>query len=77
MVEELDEALLNRIRNEHPEFQKWEYEHSDFEKTLADLDGHLHLGTEEELRRKHLQKMKLATKDKIMSVVRQYKTGKA
>jgi uncharacterized protein YdcH (DUF465 family) len=77
VMEVSDEALRARLRMENPEFQKWEEEHHKLETTLASIDSHVYLTPEEEVERKRIQKLKLATKDKMMEMIRRYKVGRA
>jgi uncharacterized protein YdcH (DUF465 family) len=72
-----EEALVARLRTESSEFQKWEAEHYELESTLKSIDSHVYLSPEEEVERKRIQKLKLATKDKMMEMVRRYKIGRA
>ena len=72
-----EEVLMARLRTENPEFQKWEEEHHKLESTLAGLDSHVYLTPEEEVERKRIQKLKLATKDKMMDLIRRSKVGQA
>ncbi len=77
VMEVNEEVLRARLRMENPEFQKWEEEHHKLEATLASIDSHLYLTPEEEMERKRVQKLKLATKDKMMEMIRRYKVGRA
>jgi uncharacterized protein YdcH (DUF465 family) len=76
-VEVSEEALAARLRMENPEFQKWEEEHHKLESTLESIDSHVYLTPEEEVERKRIQKLKLATKDKMMEMIRRTKVGRA
>ncbi len=76
-VEVNEEALVARLRRDNSEFQKWEEEHHKLESTLESIDSHVYLTPEEEVERKRIQKLKLATKDKMMEMVRRYKVGRA
>lgn len=76
-VEVSEEALVARLRRENSEFQKWEEEHFELESTLESIDSHVYLTPEEEVERKRIQKLKLATKDKMMEMVRRYRVGRA
>jgi len=76
-VEVSEEALAARLRMENPEFQKWEEEHHMLESTLESIDSHVYLTPEEEVERKRIQKLKLATKDKMMDMIRRSKVGRA
>jgi uncharacterized protein YdcH (DUF465 family) len=76
-VEVYEETVVQRVRRENPEFQKWEEEHKKLEQILAGIDSHPYLSPEEEVERKRIQKLKLATKDRMMDLVRRYKIGQA
>ena len=76
-VEVNEEAVKARLRSENTEFKKWEEEHQHLEDTLMSFETHRYLTPEQEFERKRLQKLKLATKDRMMELVRRYKTGNA
>ncbi len=77
VMEVSEEALREKIRTENPDFQKWEEEHHQLETVLENIDSHPYLSPEEEVERKRIQKLKLATKDKMMQMIRRYKVGRA
>ncbi len=77
VMEVSEEALRAKLRSENQEFKKWEEEHHKLEVTLAGIDSHPYLTPEEEVERKRIQKLKLATKDKMMEMIRRYKVGQA
>jgi hypothetical protein len=76
-VEVYEESVVQRLRRENAEFQKFEKEHNKLEQTLARIDSHLYLSPEEEVERKRVQKLKLATKDRMMEMVRRHRVGQA
>ncbi len=76
-TEVYEEPVVQRLRRENAEFQKWEEEHNKLEQTLATIDSHPYLSPEEEVERKRIQKLKLATKDRMMEMIRQCKVGRA
>jgi len=76
-VEVNEEVVKAKLRSENSEYQKWEQEHRELENSLMSFETHVYLTPEEELERKRLQKLKLATKDRMMDMVRRYKTGNA
>jgi [ribosomal protein S18]-alanine N-acetyltransferase len=66
-------AVLESVRKEHHEFKALEETHQRLEDQLAEL-AKLHILTpEEEIRKKQIQFEKLATKDKMAEIVRQFK----
>lgn len=76
-VEVKDEAILQRLRKENQEFQRWEQEHRQLEETLLSIDAHPYISPEEEMERKRVQKLKLAAKDRMMEMVRRSQFGSA
>jgi uncharacterized protein YdcH (DUF465 family) len=73
--EEVEAA--EKLRVEDSEFQKLEQEHRKLETTLMDFETHRYLTPEEEVERKRIQKLKLATKDKMMDMIRRSMVGQA
>jgi [ribosomal protein S18]-alanine N-acetyltransferase len=68
-----DPAILELVRRERSEFKALEETHGRLETELTELTK-LHLLTpEEEIRKKQIQFEKLATKDKMAEIVRQFK----
>ena len=76
-VEVQEEVVVQRLRVDNPEFQKWEQEHRKLEDTLSGYESHRYLTPEEEMERKRLQKLKLAAKDRMMEIIRRSKVGRA
>ena len=76
-VEVKEEVLVEKLRVENSEFQKWEQEHRQLENTLMSFETHLYLSPEEEVERKRIQKLKLAAKDRMMEIIRRSRVGQA
>jgi hypothetical protein len=72
MLEGIDEALLERIKQENAEFCRLLEEHQQYEIQLASYNGLRFLTSEQELERKRLQKLKLQGKDRMFVILRQY-----
>ena len=68
-----DPVILDLVRKEHPEFRTLEDTHQRLEHQLAELTRLHFLTAEEEQRKKRIQFDKLATKDKMAAIVRQFK----
>jgi len=68
-----DPAILELVRKESPEFKALEETHQRLEHQLAELTQLHFLTPEEEQRKKRIQFDKLATKDKMAAIVRQFK----
>jgi uncharacterized protein YdcH (DUF465 family) len=77
VMEVSEEALRAKLRMESAEFQQLEQEHRKIDKELMNFEIHVYLSTEEEIERRRLQKLKLATKDKMMEMLRRAKAGNA
>ena len=76
-VEVKEEVLVQKLRVEDSEFQKWEQEHRQLENSLMNFEAHRYLTPEEEVERKRIQKLKLAAKDRMMDIIRRSKVGQA
>lgn len=70
MVEK-DQDLIQRLSEENPRFRKLHEEHILFEKKLREYDEKTYLSDEEDLERKKVQKLKLAGKDEMESMLRE------
>ncbi len=77
VMEVSEDVVRDRLRKENSEYRQYEHEHNSLESTLASMDAHPYLSPEEEIERKRIQKLKLATKDKMREMVRRYQTGQA
>jgi uncharacterized protein YdcH (DUF465 family) len=64
---------LDLVRKESPEFRTLEEAHQRLEHQLAELTRLHFLTPEEEQRKKCIQFDKLATKDKLAEIIRQFK----
>jgi uncharacterized protein YdcH (DUF465 family) len=72
MLEEIGEALLERVKQENAEFCRLLEEHQQYEVQLASYNDLRFLTSEQELERKRLQKLKLQGKDRMFAILRQY-----
>ncbi len=70
---ENDMDLIQRLSEENPRFRKLHEEHLLFEKQLQELDDRAYLTPEEDLERKKIQKLKLAGKDEMETILRDYR----
>lgn len=77
VAEVSEESLRAKLRSNNPEFQQLEEEHRRLDKELMNFETHVYLSPEEEFERRRLQKLKLATKDKMMEIIRRFKSGNA
>ena len=73
MLDGIDEALIERVKQENAEFRRLLAEHEAYEAQLATYNSLRYLTTEQELERKRLQKLKLRGKDRMLAILRQYR----
>jgi uncharacterized protein YdcH (DUF465 family) len=68
-----DEELVKALAPEHTVLRRLYEKHSRLKAEVDELTSRPHLTTEEELRRRELQKQKLAEKDKIARILDEYR----
>ena len=71
-MEGQDLASIQQLCDERPRFRLLFEEHLLLEKQLSVLDQKTHLTPEEELERKKIQKLKLAGKDEMEHIKREW-----
>jgi uncharacterized protein YdcH (DUF465 family) len=67
---EKDQDLIQRLSEENPRFRKLHEEHVLFEKKLQEYEDMSYLSDDEDLERKKIQKLKLAGKDEMESILK-------
>ena len=67
---ETDQDLIQRLSEENPRFRKLHEEHILFEKKLQEYEEMTYLSEEKDLERKKIQKLKLAGKDEMESILK-------
>ncbi|MFA5516963.1 MAG: DUF465 domain-containing protein [Desulfuromonadales bacterium] len=72
-MEELDQATVQQLVDENPRFRMLYEEHLLLEKELHSLDSRAYLSAEEEVERKKVQKLKLAGKDEMVRILKDYR----
>lgn len=72
-MEEKDQQLLQELCDTNPRFRLLYEEHLLLEKELKEFDQKVYLTPEEDLERKKVQKMKLAGKDEMESMLSSYR----
>ena len=68
-MERRDEEIIKQLMNHDDELRTLYLEHEELKHQLETFRDKIHLNTEEELEKKRIQKLKLASKDKLMEVV--------
>jgi len=72
-MEETEAQLFARLREEDPEFRRLAEKHRDFDIKISEFDRIYYLTSEQERKRKELQKIKLRIKDEMHVIMRQYR----
>ncbi|HEY9160852.1 MAG TPA: DUF465 domain-containing protein [Desulfomonilia bacterium] len=72
-MEEKDLQLINKIIPENPELKKLWEEHLDYKVKLDEFNRKKYLSAEDELKRREIQKLKLAGKDRIEDILRMHR----
>jgi uncharacterized protein YdcH (DUF465 family) len=70
-MEETEVQLFARLREENPEFQRLADKHREFDRKISELDRIYYLTSEQERKRKELQKLKLTIKDQMHAIMHQ------
>jgi uncharacterized protein YdcH (DUF465 family) len=74
-MEETDLQLIRKLIPKDKELKRLWDEHQGYEEKLEQLNKRRYLSTEEEMRRKEIQKLKLHGKDKIEEILRKYRSA--
>jgi uncharacterized protein YdcH (DUF465 family) len=72
-MEQKDQTLIQQLCEENPRFRLLYEEHTLFEKQLRALDERVYLTPEEEMDRRRMQKLKLAGKDEMEMILRDFR----
>jgi len=70
---ETDENLIQRLSEESPRFRKLHEEHMLFEKKLQEYEEMAYVSEQADLERKKVQKLKLAGKDEMEGMLRDFR----
>jgi uncharacterized protein YdcH (DUF465 family) len=73
IMEKRDEELIDELIPENEELGKLVKEHKEFESQLDELKKRLYLSDEENREKRRLQKEKLAGRDRIEQILRDYR----
>jgi uncharacterized protein len=68
-----EEDIIEVLKAENEEFRKLSQEHRKLDRLLLEIDKKVYLTTHEEIERKNMQKLKLAKKDRMAELIRDYK----
>jgi uncharacterized protein YdcH (DUF465 family) len=76
-MEQTEAQLFARLREENPDFRRLAEKHREFDQKISEFDRIYYLTSEQERKRKELQKLKLSIKDEMYHIMRQYRHGHA
>ena len=72
-MEETEAQLFARLREENSDFRRLAEKHREFDVKISEFDRIYYLTSEQERKRKELQKLKLRVKDEMYVIMRQYR----
>jgi len=70
---ETEAELFRRLKDENPEFRRLAEKHREYDLKISEFDRIYYLTSEQERKRKELQKLKLKIKDEMYTIMRQYR----
>jgi uncharacterized protein len=73
-MEKRDQELIQKYIAVDPELKRCMDEHEEFERKLEAWNRRVYLPPEEEMERKKIQKLKLAGRDRIESILAKYRS---
>jgi uncharacterized protein YdcH (DUF465 family) len=68
-----EQEIIEKLLKDNEEFKKVSEEHHQLDGLLTEIDKKVYLTPEEEIERKKLQKQKLAKKDKMAEMIRDFR----
>jgi len=72
-MNETEAQLFARLKEEDPEFRRLAEKHREYDLKIGEYDRIYYLTSEQERKRKELQKLKLKVKDEMYAIMRRYK----
>ncbi len=71
-MNETEAQLFARLKEEDPEFRRLAEKHREFDRKIMEFDRIYYLTTDQERKRKELQKTKLKIKDEMYAIMRRH-----
>jgi hypothetical protein len=68
-MERRDEEIIQQLMIHDDAMRTLYFEHQELKHQLEAFRDKIHLSTEEELEKRRIQKLKLASKDKLMAII--------
>jgi uncharacterized protein YdcH (DUF465 family) len=73
-MEKRDQEIIQRHIANDPELKRCMEEHEDYERKLEEWNRRVYLSPQEEMERKKIQKLKLAGRDRIETILAKYRS---
>jgi uncharacterized protein YdcH (DUF465 family) len=73
-MEKRDQEIIQKHIASDPELKRYMEEHENYERKLEEWNRRVYLSPEEEMERKKIQKLKLAGRDRIESILAKYRS---
>lgn len=73
-MEKRDQEIIQKYVAADPELKKCMEEHEAYERKLEEWNRRVYLSPEEEMERKKVQKLKLAGRDRIETILAKYRS---
>jgi len=74
-MSDTEAQLFARLKEENPEFRRLAEKHREFDIKIGEYDRIYYLTSEQERKRKELQKLKLKIKDEMYGIMRQFQNA--
>ena len=75
MLEGIDASLIEQVKRDNAEFCRLLEEHARYEQQLAAYNDLRFMTSAQEVARKHLQKLKLHGKDRMLAILHRYQVA--
>ena len=76
-MERREEELIRQFLDHDNELRALYEEHQEYKRSLENFKVKIHLSTEEEIEKKRIQKLKLASKDRMMEILHRHQHPEA
>lgn len=73
-MNETEAQLFARLREQNDEFRRLAEQHREYDQKIGEFDRIYYLTSEQDRKRKELQKLKLRIKDEMYAIMREYLT---
>ena len=75
-MEERDEKLISQLIKDNKILKECVEQHKEYEKQLEEYNKRIHLTTEESMKRKKIQKLKLSVRDQVERILAEHRRAR-